>query len=64
MVRTKRIKFWLDDESLALLDKRTKDERLSRFAFIWERIDNAEVIPVPRINYTFYKKILTFRKYS
>lgn len=56
MIRTKRIKFWLDDEELALTDRKAKEEGLSRSAFLRKLIDEAEVIPATEIDYSFYKE--------
>lgn len=56
MERTKRIKFWLDDKELALIDKKAKKDGLSRSEFLRKMINEAEVIPATDIDYTFYKE--------
>lgn len=56
MIRTKRIKFWLDDEDLNLIDRKAQEEGLSRSAFLRKLIDEAEVIPATEIDYSFYKE--------
>ena len=56
MIRTKRIKFWLDDEELNLIDSKAKKEGLPRSMFIRKLIDETEVIPTPVVDYAFYKE--------
>ena len=54
MKRTERIKFWLDDDELALVNKKAKAAGLNRSAYIRKLINEAEVIPVTDIDYALY----------
>lgn len=54
MKRTERIKFWLDDDELALVDKKAKAAGLNRSAYIRKLINEAEVIPATDIDYALY----------
>lgn len=57
MNKKERIKFWLDDNELSLLDKKAKKAGLSRSAFIRKMIDRANFIPAADIDYKKYENV-------
>ena len=54
MKRTERIKFWLDDDELALVDKKAKAAGLNRSAYIRKLMSETEVIPATDVDYALY----------
>ena len=54
MKRTERIKFWLDDDELALVDKKAKKAGLNRSAYLRKLMSETEVIPATDIDYALY----------
>lgn len=54
MNRTHRINFWLGNKDLAALDRKAKDEGLSRSDTIRKLVLEAEVIPFPDVDYAGY----------
>ena len=56
MNRTHRINFWLGDKDLAALDRKAKEEGLSRSDMIRKLVLEAKVIPFPDVDYAAYAK--------
>ena len=56
MNRTHRINFWLGDKDLAKLDRKAKEEGLSRSDMIRKLVLETEVIPFPDIDCAAYAK--------
>lgn len=54
MKRTERIKFWLDDDELALVDKKAKAAGLNRSAYIRKLMSETEVILATDVDYALY----------
>ena len=54
MKRTDRIKFWLDDDELALVDRNAKKAGLNRSAYIRKLMSETEVIPATDVDYVLY----------
>ena len=57
MNKKERIKFWLNDKELSILDKKAKKAGLSRSAFIRKVIDRANLIPAADIDYKRYEDV-------
>ena len=55
MKKTKRINFWLGDKDLAMIDRKAKKMNLSRSAYIRKMLFEAEIIPSPDIDYSYYE---------
>ena len=53
--KTKRIKFWLNDEELAELEQKAKKANMNRSEYVRYLIANCQVIHAPEIDYDKYQ---------
>lgn len=52
--KTKRIKFWLNDEELAELEQKAKKANMNRSEYMRHLIDSCQIVHAPEIDYDRY----------